>query len=82
MQQSEGGQQANVAGCNSFKGISKNLLRVTISDLRCSPYSRTAALLGPTLSRSLRFLEIPSSLAQNLPELECGARYPAPVFRT
>jgi len=41
-------------------GISKNLLRdlrgPTISGLRCSPYSRTAALLGPSLGRSLRFL--------------------------
>ena len=39
--------------------ISKNLLRGPISGLRCSPYSRTAALLGPSLHRSLRFLNVP-----------------------
>jgi len=42
-----------------FMGTSKNLLRDPISGLRCSPYIRTAPLLGPTLSRSLRFLEVP-----------------------
>jgi len=29
-----------------------------ISDLRCSLYSRTVALLDPILGRSLRFLEV------------------------
>ena len=43
-------------------GNSKNLLRDPISGLRCSPYLRTAALLGPTLGRSLRFLKLPTIL--------------------
>src|ERR1022692_4001851 len=57
-------------GCRSFHeyyphkflrimGTSKNLLRGPISGLRCSPYSRMDALLGPRLDRSLRFLEAP-----------------------
>jgi hypothetical protein len=33
-----------------------NLLRVPISHLCCSPYVSTAALLGATSARSLRFL--------------------------
>jgi len=38
-----------------------NLLRDPIPHLRCSPYSRTAALLGATSGRSLRFLHAFSS---------------------
>ena len=42
-----------------LKGTSKNLLRVAISALRCSPYLRTVALLLPNWRRSLRFLKVP-----------------------